>query len=99
MQAIQTRGQADLLLILDGQHTISDAIRMSGSKRFQSLCLLADLVREGAIARTDEATSEGGADATSGAVEDGSMLRALRRVREHGGTGIMRVTDGRRSNE
>jgi hypothetical protein len=99
MQAIQTRGQADLLLLVDGQHTISDAIRMSGSKRFQSLCVLAELLREGAIARTDEATSEGGADASSGAVEDGSMIRAMRGVREHGGTGIVRVTDGRRSKE
>jgi hypothetical protein len=99
MQAIQTRGQADLLLLVDGQHTISDAIRMSGSKRFQSLCLLAELLREGAIARTDDASREGGADATSGAVEDGSMLRALRAVRERGGTGIVRVTDGRRSKE
>ncbi len=101
MSSIQSRGQPDLLLLVDGNHTISDAIRMSGAKRFQSLCCLAELLREGAIARTDgEARpAEGSSQTNSGLVEDGSLLDALKRLRNETATGITRVTDGRRSKE
>src|SRR5581483_2983488 len=37
MGAITARGSADLLLLVDGRHRISDAIRMSGAGRFQAL--------------------------------------------------------------
>src|SRR5262249_30203430 len=49
MKAVSERGLADLLLLVDGRHTLADAIRMSGAGRFQSLVLLADLTRSGAL--------------------------------------------------
>lgn len=102
MGAIQSRGQADLLLLVDGQHTIADAIRMSGAKRFQSLCLLAELIREGTIVRADQALQEATPAAgarRAGVVEGGALVDALRKIRAEKATGIVRVTDGRRSKE
>jgi hypothetical protein len=92
---------ADLLLLVDGRHTIADAIRMSGAGRFVSLVLLADLTRNGALHQvTEEKRAAKAADSVgkSGPIDDG-FFDALRQLTGAGVAGLVRATDGRRSKE
>lgn len=101
MRAITARGSADLLLLIDGRHRISDAIRMSGAGRFQSLVLLADLARSGdMVVVTEEKLAEKAASRAgrSGAIDD-TFIASLRAISKEGATGLVRATDGRRSKE
>ncbi|MEZ0230571.1 MAG: DUF4388 domain-containing protein, partial [Planctomycetota bacterium] len=101
MKAITARGSADLLLLVDGRHRISDAIRMSGAGRFQSLVVLADLTRSGDVVVVTEeklAEKEASRAGRSGSISDG-FVGALRAIAKEGATGLVRATDGRRSKE
>ncbi|MBI3724997.1 DUF4388 domain-containing protein [bacterium] len=101
MRAVTERGLADLLLLVDGRHTLADAIRMSGAGRFQALVLLAELTRQGALhlvteeARAAKAAARAG---RSGQV-DASFVESLRALVGERVMGLIRATDGRRSKE
>jgi hypothetical protein len=101
MQAISSRGLADLLLLVDGRHSIADAIRMSGVGRFQALVLLTDLTRNGEVHQVTEEKRAQKAAAKAGrsGVVDKGIVDALRALGREGVTGLVRVTDGRRSKE
>jgi len=101
MRAITARGFADLLLLIDGRHRISDAIRMAGAGRFQALVLLADLTRSGDLAIvTDEKRAEKAASRAGRAgLVDATLIASLRAIANENATGLVRVTDGRRSKE
>jgi hypothetical protein len=101
MRAITARGNPDLLLLVDGRHRISDAIRMSGAGRFQSLVLLADLARSGDVVVVTEDKKVGDASdkaARSGLVDE-TFIPALRALAKEESSGLIRATDGRRSKE
>jgi hypothetical protein len=101
MRAVTERGLADLLLLIDGRHTLADAIRMSGAGRFQALVLLADLTRGGAlhlITEEKRAAKAASSVGRSGAI-DGGITDALRSLAGEGTAGLVRATDGRRSKE
>lgn len=107
MKAVTERGLADLLLLIDGRHTLADAIRMSGAGRFVSLVLLADLTRQNVLHPVTEekkaaqaaaaATADGGI-AKSGPVDAG-FFTSLKALAGEGVAGLVRVTDGRHSKE
>ena len=100
-RAITARGQADLLLLLDGRHKIADAIRMSGAGRFQALVLLADLTRSSDLTIVTEerrAEKEAAHAGRKGTVDE-KLLDSLGALAKEGVSGIVRATDGRRSKE
>jgi hypothetical protein len=112
MQAVQEKGNEDLLVIVDGRHAISDLVRMSRIRRFRALALLAELVHEGTLKIVDlREIQEEDEDAlfatdlpTSGTIEEGfvGQMQFVGTVQDWASaqlSGVMRVTDGRRSKE
>lgn len=112
MMAVNELGFEDLLLLVDGRHAIADLVRMSRMRRFKALSLLAELVREGRLKVVDlEQIQEEDEDAlfatdlpTSGVIEEGfvgqiQFVGTLQDLAGAGLTGVMRLTDGRRSKE
>ncbi|RMG09543.1 MAG: DUF4388 domain-containing protein [Planctomycetota bacterium] len=112
MQAVREKGNEDLLVIVDGRHAITDLVRMSRIRRFRALTLLAELVNEGALKIVDlDQIHEEDEDAlfatdlpTSGVIEEGfvGQMQFVGTVQDWASaklTGVMRVTDGRRSKE
>lgn len=112
MQALADHGTEDLLLLVDGRHPIADLVRISGIRRYAALPLLARLVREGALCEVDVAAKqeqdEEAIVATdlplSGVIEEGfvGQLQFVGTLQDMGSaklTGVLRLTDGRRSKE
>lgn len=112
MEAINRTGQPDLLLLVDGRHPIADLVRISGSHRFKAVSLLAELVRDGLLStvdteqrRSDEERAIVATDLpTSGVIEPGfvgqlQFVGTLQDLASAGLTGVLRLTDGRRSKE
>lgn len=112
LKAITSKGEKDLLLLVDGRHPIADLVRISGVHRFKAVTLLAELVREGLLQVVDlserEADDERALVAsnlpTSGVIEEGfvgqlQFVGTLQDMASAGLTGVLRVTDGRRSKE
>lgn len=112
MRIVLEKGNEDLLLLADGRHAISDLIRMSRTRRFKALGVLAELVDEGLLKVVDlEQIQEDDEDAlfasdvpTSGVIEEGfvgqiQFVGTLQDMISAGLVGVLRVTDGRRSKE
>ena len=112
MQAVRTRGGQELLLLIDGRHPISDLVRISGMRRFRALTLLAELVRAGMLREVDVAARQEEEESaivqtdlpTSGMIEEGfvgqlQFVGTLQEMASASLTGVLRVTDGRRSKE
>lgn len=112
LQAITSKGEKDLLLLVDGRHPIADLVRISGVHRFKAFAILAELVRDGLLQIVDlskrEADDERALVAsnlpTSGVIEEGfvgqlQFVGTLQDMASAGLTGVLRVTDGRRSKE
>lgn len=112
LKAITTKGEKDLLLLVDGRHPIADLVRISGVHRFKGFVLLAELVQDGLLQVVDlskrEADDERALVATnlptSGVIEQGfvgqlQFVGTLQDMASAGLTGVLRLTDGRRSKE
>jgi uncharacterized protein DUF4388 len=112
MRIVLEKGNEDLLLLADGRHAISDLIRMSRTRRFKALGVLAELVDEGLLKVVDlEQIQEDDEDAlfasdvpTSGVIEEGfvgqiQFVGTLQDMISSDLIGVLRVTDGRRSKE
>ncbi len=112
LQAISTHGTEGLLLLVDGRHPIAELVRISGVRRFQALSLLAELVRAELLKPIDLAAKMKAEDRaivssdlpTSGVIEPGfvgqlQFVATLQDLAGAGLTGVMRLTDGRRSKE
>lgn len=112
LRAITGRGEKDLLLLIDGRHPIADLVRVSGVHRFKAFAVLAELVRDGLLQVIDlskrEADDERALVAsnlpTSGVIEEGfvgqlQFVGTLQDMASAGLTGVLRLTDGRRSKE
>lgn len=112
LKAISGTGAKDLLLLVDGRHPIADLVRISGVARFKAFVQLAELVREGLLRAVDlserEAADERALVAsnlpTSGVIEPGfvgqlQFVGTLQDMASAGLTGVLRLTDGRRSKE
>ena len=112
MEAIRTRGGQELLLLIDGRHPIADLVRISGLRRFRALTLLAELMRAGLLREVDVVSrqeEEEGAMVstdlpTSGVIEAGfvgqlQFVGTLQDMASAAMTGVLRLTDGRRSKE
>jgi len=112
MRTVLEKGNEDLLLLADGRHAISDLVRMSRTRRFKALRILAELVDEGLlkvvdldrIQEEDEDALFASAVPTSGVIEEGfvgqiQFVGTLQDLVAEGLTGVLRVTDGRRSKE
>ncbi|MCA8925573.1 MAG: DUF4388 domain-containing protein [Planctomycetes bacterium] len=112
MRTISEIGQEELLLLVDGRHTIADLVRIAGVRRYRALTVLASLARDGAV-RTVDPDARLHADEhailsedvpTSGVIEEGfvGQLQFVATVQDMASaklTGVLRVTDGRRSKE
>lgn len=112
MQTISQIGEEELLLLVDGRHTISDLVRIAGVRRYRALTVLARLARDGAVRTVDrDALVQADEDAiltsdvpTSGVIEEGfvgqlQFVATLQDMASARLTGVLRVTDGRRSKE
>lgn len=113
LEALQAaRGSQDLLLLVDGQHPIADLVRTSGMHRFRALPVLAELLQEGVLQlvdpnarRTeDERAIVATSLPTSGVIESGfvgqlQFVGTLQDLASARLTGVLRLTDGRRSKE
>jgi hypothetical protein len=102
----------DLLLLVDGRHPIPDLVRISGVHRFKGVAVLAELVDAGLLRKVDvskRAAEDENAIAatnlpTSGVIEPGfvgqlQFVGTLQDLASAGLTGVLRLTDGRRSKE
>lgn len=112
MATVNDMGYEDLLLLVDSRHAVGDLVRMSRMRRFKALSILADLVQDGRLKIVDlEAIQEEDEDAlfatdlpTSGVIEGGfvGQIQFVGTLQDLAGadlTGVMRLTDGRRSKE
>ncbi|MEZ6186207.1 MAG: DUF4388 domain-containing protein [Planctomycetota bacterium] len=112
MRTISEIGQEELLLLVDGRHTIQDLVRIAGVRRYRALTVLASLARDGVVRSVDpDAIQQADEDAilssdvpTSGVIEEGfvGQLQFVATVQDMASarlTGVLRVTDGRRSQE
>ncbi|MGE0707914.1 MAG: DUF4388 domain-containing protein [Planctomycetota bacterium] len=112
MRVVLEKGNEDLLLLADGRHAVSDLVRMSRTRRFKALRVLAELVDEGTlkvvdldrIQEEDEDALFASAVPTSGVIEEGfvgqiQFVGTLQDLVGEGLSGVLRVTDGRRSKE
>jgi hypothetical protein len=112
MQALADKGTEDLLLLVDGRHPIADLVRISGIRNYAALPLLAELVREGVLQEVDMAAQQEEDEEaivatdlpTSGVLEEGfvGQLQFVGTLQDMGSaklTGVLRLTDGRRSKE
>ncbi|MBL4846025.1 MAG: DUF4388 domain-containing protein [Planctomycetes bacterium] len=112
MRIVLEKGNEDLLLLADGRHAISDLIRMSRTRRFNALRILAELVDEGLLKIVDLVQIEEDDEEslfmsdvpTSGVIEEGfvgqiQFVGTLQDMVSASLVGVLRVTDGRRSKE
>jgi len=112
VKAVTEKGSEDLLLLVDGRHPVADLVRISGVRRFKALTLLAQLIDEGLLREVDvdaEMQAEESAIVsvdlpTSGVIEDGfvgqlQFVGTLQDMASAALTGVLRLTDGRRSKE
>lgn len=112
LAAIGSRGHQDLLLLVDGRHPVADLVRISGMHRFKAMSVLADLVREGVLERVDPNARRSADERaivatdlpTSGVIEPGfvgqlQFVGTLQDLASARLTGVLRLTDGRRSKE
>ncbi|MDF1662825.1 MAG: DUF4388 domain-containing protein [Planctomycetota bacterium] len=102
MRSVTERGSQEVQLLIDGRHTVQDILRISGARRFHAVALIAELLGKGILHKVDvsavrvkETTERSGEVPES---EEG-FLEVLRSLQEDQCTGVLRVTDGRRSKE
>ena len=100
MRAVTERGSQEVLLLVDGRHTIRDVLRISGARRFHAISLLSDLLSGGSLSLVEVDEDESGEEQErSGEVGGEGFVEVLRSLQQNEATGLLRVTDGRRSKE
>lgn len=100
MRAVTERGTQEVLLLIDGRHTITDILRISGARRFHAVALVADLLRSKLLEIVDvTAEITQAPQERAGEVDPESFVQVLRSLMNEKVTGVLRVTDGRKSKE
>lgn len=101
MRAVTEMGHQEVLLLIDGRHTISDILNISGARRFHTCQLIANLLTSEVLTKVDvSAAAEPQQEQDrSGDVERDSFPEVLRGMQQDGITGVLRVTDGRNTKE
>jgi hypothetical protein len=101
MRSVTEKGSQEVLLLIDGRHTVHDILRISGARRFHAIELIAELLGINVLHKVDVSSVEvHEAQERSGDVPEGAgFLEVLRALQKDGVTGVLRVTDGRRTKE
>jgi hypothetical protein len=102
MCSVTEKGSQEVLLLIDGRHTVQDILRISGARRFHAIALIAELLTTSVLHKVDvSAVQVQESQERSGEVPDNEegFLEVLRSLQQDGVTGVLRVTDGRRTKE
>lgn len=102
MRTVTERGadNQEVLLLIDGRHTITKIIDISNSRRFHAVYLISELLEAGTlhVVEKTEGGESPGAEERAGEVTE-AFPEVMKGLQTDNVRGLLRVTDGRQSRE